>query len=144
MKKFLSLTLALIMTLALAVPAFAADTTPPDGPDPEEGWIMPLDLSLASGNLLDSDTGLEMSMTLNKDNGQYVNLYVENIGSTSVKATINGQNERTFKPGESGHISLEVTQGWFGFDKSYEFKVVSATNGGVISIHYEIAQRDSQ
>ena len=43
MKKFLSLTLALIMTLALAVPAFAENTPPlpPDASDEDYG-IMPL------------------------------------------------------------------------------------------------------
>ena len=79
-----------------------------------------------------------------EDNGKYVGLYVENKGSGPVVATINGRSEETFEKGESGHIYVEVTQGRFGADKEYEFKVVPGTNGGMINIHYEIAQRESR
>ena len=96
---------------------------------------------ISSGNIT-SLTGLEPSFTLNSSNGKYVTLYVENNGSNSIVATINGQSERTFKAGEKGHISLEVTQGFLGLDKDYEFKAVPGTNGGSINIYYEIAQRD--
>ena len=85
-----------------------------------------------------------MTKKLNKSNGKYVNFYVENNGSHSIVATINGQSERTFEPGEKGHIYVEVTQGLFGTDKEYVFKVVPGTNGGSVNIHYEIAQRDTQ
>lgn len=87
-----------------------------------------------------SNTGLETSMMLNQENGKYVNLYVENNGSHSVVATINGQSERVFKAGEKGYIHLEVTQDLLGLDREYDFKVVPGTNGGSIDIHYEIAQ----
>lgn len=87
-----------------------------------------------------SNTGLETSMMLNQENGKYVNLYVENNGSHSVVATINGQSERAFKAGEKGYIHLEVTQDLLGLDREYDFKVVPGTNGGSIDIHYEIAQ----
>ena len=87
-----------------------------------------------------SNTGLETSMMLNQENGKYVNLYVENNGSHSVVATINGQSERAFEAGEKGYIHLEVTQDLLGLDREYEFKVVPGTNGGSIDIHYEIAQ----
>ena len=106
--------------------------------------IMPCDFHIASATLIDSNIGLEMSKMLNEENGKYVNLNVENNGSNSVVAAINGQNSRTLKPGESGHISLEVTQGFLGLDREYEFTVVAGTNGGAISIHYEIAQQDTQ
>lgn len=89
---------------------------------------------------ISSITGLEMSKELNESNGKYVNMYVENNGSNSVVATINGQSKRTFKAGETGYVYLEVTQGFLGLDKEYEFKVVPGTNGGSINIHYEIAQ----
>lgn len=36
-----------------------------------------------------------------------------------------------------------MTQGLFGADKSYNFKVVPGTNGGTVDIYYEIAQQDS-
>ena len=109
--------------------------------DPEEGWIMSL-VFIDSGNI-NNQTGLDTSKKLNKGNGKYVSLYIENKGSNPVVATIDGQSERIFKNGESGHIYVEVTQGLFGADKSYNFKVVPGTNGGTVDIYYEIAQRDS-
>ena len=99
----------------------------------------PIAAKICSGDI-SSNTGLEMSKLLNEHNGKYANLYVENNGSNSVVATINGQSGRTFTAGEKGHIYLEVTQGFFGLDKEYEFKVVPGTNGGSIDIHYEIVQ----
>jgi len=91
---------------------------------------------------LNSNIGLEKSFKLNKSNGKYVNLYVENNGSNSIVATINGQSEKHIKSGENDCIYLEVTQGFLGLDKEYEFKVVSGANGGSISINYEIVQQD--
>ena len=108
---------------------------------PEEGWIMSL-VFIDSGNI-NNKTGLDTSKKLNKGNGKYVSLYIENKGSNPVVATIDGQSERIFKNGESGHIYVEVTQGLFGADKSYNFKVVPGTNGGTVDIYYEIAQQDS-
>lgn len=99
-------------------------------------------MGVASGKIY-SNVGLEVSKELNQNNGKYVNLYVENNGSNSVVATINGQNERTFKAGEEGYIYLEVTQGFLGLDREYVFKVVPGTNGGSIEICYEITQEDS-
>ena len=95
-----------------------------------------------SSGTISSITGLGPSFTLNQSDGKYVALYVENNGANSVVATINGQSKRTFQAGERGHIYLEVTQKFFGADKEYEFKVVPGTNGGSISIQYEITQRD--
>ena len=109
--------------------------------DPEEGWIISL-VFIDSGNI-NNKTGLDTSKKLNKGNGKYVSLYIENKGSNPVVATIDGQSERIFKNGESGHIYVEVTQGLFGADKSYNFKVVPGTNGGTVDIYYEIAQQDS-
>lgn len=109
----------------------------------ESAEASPLGLQIDSGDLRSSN-GLEPSFMLNRSNGKYANLYVENNGSNSVVATINGQNSETFKPGEKGQISLEVTQGFLGLDKEYEFKVVAGPNGGLVNIHYEIAQRDTQ
>ena len=109
--------------------------------DPEEVWIMSL-VFIDSGNI-NNKTGLDTSKKLNKGNGKYVSLYIENKGSNPVVATIDGQSERIFKNGESGHIYVEVTQGLFGADKSYNFKVVPGTNGGTVDIYYEIAQQDS-
>ena len=99
--------------------------------------IMPHDSSIDDGNI-NNITGFNTTYKLNKDNGKYVNLYVENNGSNDVVATINDSNKRTFKSGEKGHISVEVTQG----DKEYMFEVHTGKNGGTVNIYYKIAQRD--
>lgn len=104
---------------------------------------MPLDLFIDNGNI-NNKTGLNTTYKLNKGNGKYVNLYVENKGSDNVVATINDSSKRTFKPSEKGHIYVEVTQGFFGGDKEYVFKVLSGKNGGTVNIYYEIAQRENQ
>lgn len=109
----------------------------------EDNWLMPLDLFIDSGNI-ENNTGLSVSKKLNKDNGKYVGFVCRKQGSGPVVATINGRSEKTFEKGESGHIYVEVTQGRFGADKEYELKVVPGTNGGMINIHYEIAQRESR
>jgi len=95
---------------------------------------------IGSGKI-SSNTGLEVSKKLNKSNGKYANLYVENNGPNPVVATINGQNKRTFQADEKGRICLEVTQTFWGGDREYMFKVVTGA-GGSINIYYEIDQRD--
>lgn len=101
--------------------------------------IMLFDLAIDSGDI-NSNTGLKTTYKLNKSNGKYVNLYVENNGTNDVVTTINGDSKKTFKPGGKGHIYVEVTQGFFGGDKEYVFKVHPGKNGGTVNIHYEIAQ----
>lgn len=105
--------------------------------------IMPRDMPVASGTIKD-DSGLDLDKKLNRDNGKYVNFYVENLGNDPVKITINGQNSRTLEAGESGHIDMEVTQGLFGGDKTYTFKAMAGTNGGTVHINYTIYQRDER
>lgn len=106
----------------------------------ESAEVMPRDLSIDEGDE-NSVTGLNDSYKLNRENGKYVNLYVENKGSNDVVASINDTSEKTFKPGAKGHISVEVTQGIFGGDKEYTFKVVTGKNGGSVDIYYKIAQK---
>lgn len=86
-------------------------------------------------------SGLDISKALNRSNGKYVNLYVENCGDTAVIATINGQAERVFAPEEKGHIYVEVKQGFFNRSEDYQFQV-TAEDGGTVKIYYAIAQRD--
>ena len=68
MKKFLSMTLTLIMQIALAVSALAVDTVPPTDSDPEENWIMPIDLLIDYGTIR-IQIGLDTTIQLNQDNG---------------------------------------------------------------------------
>ena len=141
MKKLIAVLLALVCVLGSA----GCNATPSsvDKLSEAENTIGEANPKIDSGNI-ENNTGLSVSKKLNKDNGKYVGLYVENKGSGPVVATINGRSEETFEKGESGHIYVEVTQGRFGADKEYEFKVVPGTNGGMINIHYEIAQRESR
>lgn len=88
------------------------------------------------------ERGLDTTISLNRKNGKYVTLYVNNYGEVAVTATINGQKERRFEPGEAGHIYLEVTQGVFGRDKNYTFKVSPVS--GTAKFRWDIAQRDTQ
>ena len=84
MKKFLSMTLTLIMLMALAVSALAVDTVPPTDSDPEENWIMPIDLLIDYGTIR-NQIGLDKTIKLNKDNGKYVNLYNDNLQTTTIE-----------------------------------------------------------
>ena len=103
---------------------------------------MPVGLSIARGSSK-NNIGLEISKKLDRSNGKYVNLHVENQGDIYVTATINGESPKTFEPGEKDHIYVEVTQNWLGYDREYEFKAVSAGDGGIVNIYYEITQQDS-
>lgn len=87
MKKFLSLILALIMTMALAAPSFATDTslvTPPEITDPNNG-IMPLiniftDTAYSTNGKWSSS---EYSAT--SSNGDYIRYWHKNNTNEKVK-----------------------------------------------------------
>ena len=95
-----------------------------------------------SGNL-NNKTGLNATYTLNRDNGKYVCLYVENKGPNDVVATINGNSSETIEPGGEGNIYVEVTQGFGDGDAEYVFKVVTGKNGGIVNINYKITQGET-
>ena len=80
----------------------------------------------------------QYSVYLNKNNGKTVNFWIRNKGSANVVISINGENERTIKPGRSGHISADVTSASQSFDFNAE---ASSSTPGDISIDYRIAQR---
>lgn len=140
-----ALVAAVIIGTLVALPDFAAEPANVEKPVEAVDFItiMPPDMPVASGTIKD-DSGLDLDKKLNRDNGKYVNFYVENLGNDPVKITINGQNSRTLEAGESGHIDMEVTQGLFGGDKTYTFKAVAGTNGGTVHINYTIYQRDER
>lgn len=102
--------------------------------------ITPFDMDVSSGSI-SSSTGFDNTWKLDSKNGKHVNFYIENTGNVNIKATINGNSERIFKPGDSGHISVEVSNGILGA-KEYRFKAVSESNGGTVKMDYIIAQRD--
>lgn len=94
------------------------------------------DLIINSGTI-SNGTGLNETYTLSPSNGRYINLYVENTGSVAVVASINGQSQRTFQPGQKGHIS--ITASWYS--RNYQFKATPL--GGQAEMFYAIAQRDN-
>ena len=79
----------------------------------------------------------QYSVYLNKNNGKTVNFWIRNKGSANVVISINGENERTIKPGRSGHISADVTSASQSFDFNAE---ASSSTPGDISIDFRIAQ----
>lgn len=83
-------------------------------------------------------TGYKSEFSLNRDKGKYVNFWIKNTGNVNIKITINDSGERTFAPGESGHISAEVESA----SKNYTFKALPTPNGGNTSIDFRIVQRD--
>lgn len=100
--------------------------------------------TLLDSGELSNGTGLDTRWELNRSSGKYVELLVENKGENSVVAAINGQDEQTLQPGETGKLCVEVTQDALGGDREYLFRVVCGTNGGAVNIRYEITQRDTQ
>ena len=85
MKKLLSLFLAFVMTMALAVPAFAADTPSVDlGTETEEHWIMPR-ISIYS-NIAISENGRwdSTEFTATASNGNYIRFWHENTTDEDV------------------------------------------------------------
>lgn len=99
----------------------------------------PVGAVIDSGNI-SNNTGLNAAYNLDMGRGKYVNLYIENKGPNDVVATINGNSSKTFKPGDQGNIYAEVTQGLWGGDTEYVFKVVTGRDGGIVNINYEITQ----
>lgn len=102
----------------------------------KSGVIKPYGMDISSGSY--SGTGFSTSYKLSSANGKNVNFSISNTGKVSVKITINGGSDATFKPGETGHISAPAGH----FASEYKFKASATPNGGDISIDYKIDQRD--
>lgn len=100
------------------------------------GRLMPNDADIDSGSY--SGAHFTQSYYLKKSTGAYVNFWIKNTGSIAVTITINGKNERTFAPGESGHISAPVDPP----GGTYNFKAIPTSSSKYISIEFRIAQRD--
>ena len=93
------------------------------------------DLDVDSGSYSGAD--YDDTFYLSKNNGKTVNFWIRNKGSVNVVISINGENERTIKPGRSGHITADVT----GTNQSFYFNAKPcASTPGHISIDFRIAQ----
>lgn len=87
MKKFLSLTLALMMSLALAAPAFAASTpVPPSDAEKEDYGIMPL-MDIYSESMVVSTSGRWDSpkFAATPGNGTYIRFWFNNTTAEAVR-----------------------------------------------------------
>ena len=97
MKKFLSLTLALIMTLALAVPAFAENTPPlpPDASDEDYG-IMPLAALFPQTPISGAGTYETYDFTASSSNGNYIRFWFQNTTSEEVDVYLYVPQEKMY------------------------------------------------
>ena len=131
------------MAICMLIPSYAEGHRVPDSDGgvlsertSVDNEIMPVrDLDVDSGSYSGSD--YDDTFYLSKNNGKTVNFWIRNKGSNNVVISINGGNERTIKPGRSGHITADVT----GTNQRFDFNArPSASTPGHISIDFRIAQ----
>ncbi len=136
-KKMMVSILSMSMVLgAAALPAYAS--TAPTEQGQTNDMVRSKDIS--KGSYSDSQTFLQ-SHKLYRNNGKYVNFWINNTGDRSITITIDGAGAREIKPGKSGHISATVGR----LTGYYDFMAVQTDgNGGTMSFDYRIAQRDNQ
>lgn len=89
-----------------------------------------------------SGSSYEASWILHKKEGDIINFYVNNRGTTSAIIMINGESKKVLEPGEQDHISLEVND-FLNLGKWYTVKCLPTVHGADINITYAVAQRDS-
>ncbi len=94
---------------------------------------------ISKGSYSDDDTFSQLHK-LYRNNGEYVNFWIDNTGDKSITITIDGEGARVIKPGKNGHISAKVGK----VTRIYEFMAVpSDGNGGTITFDYRIVQREN-
>lgn len=93
-----------------------------------------------------SSEAFERTFSLNANNGDIFNFYVNNLGSCSVTLTIEVDGvkkvSKTYVPGNGGHISVEVTNGLFGTSRKYTVRCTSP-NGAEMNVYLKAAQRST-
>lgn len=136
-KKMMVSMLSMSMVLgAAALPAYAS--TAPTEQRQTNDMVRSKDIS--KGSYSDSQTFLQ-SHKLYRNNGKYVNFWIDNTGDRSVTITIDGEGAKEIAAGENGHISAKVGM----LAKYCDFMAVpSDGNGGTITFDYRIKQRDNQ
>lgn len=100
MKRFLSLLLALVMTFALAAPAFAAE---PDDGDPNEG-IMPLGNIYKDEDVYNSTGTYESTRFASvPGNGKYIKIWYANRSDHDVTITL-------YRTDKAGYVASKVVK----------------------------------
>ncbi len=167
MKKFLSLTLALIMTLALAVPAFAVTdpTIPSDTSDEDLGWlisvfdyakkhlcnwklhngIMPLASLFPQTPIAGAGTYKTYDFTASSSNGNYIRFWFENTTSEAVDVylyrTDSGKDKLVKSMSVDGDShNQEVYYNSTASSGTYYIKIDASESGGTISGNLSVAQ----
>ena len=72
-------------------------------------------------------------------NGRIINFYIKNKSTQPIIISIGSNFDRIIEPKESGYISTDTPEGFFG--KSFKFHA-EGIYGGNINFDYTIAQRD--
>ena len=104
---------------------------------------------LSGGTIIDR-SGYTFEDALDPADGAYANFYVENLGGNPIVASVylnqseDPSEEATLQPGESGQISIEVTQGFWGSHQDYKFTIVPGKNGGTVHADYNLNQSPKQ
>ena len=141
MKKIVISTL-LAATIVCVMFVTSSCSAPVDESNDSAATTSPFGTVIDSGEL-NNNTGLNTTYTLNRNNGKFVCLYVENKGSNNVVATINGSSSKTIEPGGKGNIYVEVSQDSTDGDAEYVFRVLTGKDGGTVDISYEITQQET-
>ncbi len=129
-----------VLSMGMMVLSACGNTEQTEAPTEQAQTSEVRSKEIFSGSYSDDDTFLQ-SYKLSKDNGNYVNFWIDNTGERSVTIRIDEKGDTEIKAGESGHISAKVG----GLKKYYDFMAVpSDGNGGTITFEYDIKQTDEE
>lgn len=139
----------MIALMLALVTVFTASTVSATSPSEEtESAISPVQpyATFVDCNYQSNEAFVE-PVVLNAKNGDILNFYVNNFGTTSVTISIEvgGQKvaTKTYAPGNGGHISTTITNGLLGGSKTYTLKC-TAPNGAYMDVYLKAAQRHSE
>ena len=130
-----------VLCMALGTMALSACTsTEPTPPTEQEQANEVRSKEIFTGSFSEDDTFLQPH-ELYRNNGAYVNFWIDNTGDKSVTITIDGKGARVIEPGKNGHISAKVDKK----TRYYKFMATpSSDSGGTITFDYRIKQTNEE